>query len=186
MRFVDWFGLEGRSELLTSGKQDAGDPWCAGHHDESDSPLWSGAQVAPTPVRQKWWLRGLWCEGDTSERSILQKENEKLRFLNTQLKSWSENQWVFMTALKESLKSCSQRADVAEDQTLCSIVLLQNCNINWIHSLFKSLMGKGIKKGTKNGDVRLDSDEAEKFKFPCHFEPPLPVRSSLPPCVWGN
>lgn len=47
----------------------------------------------------------------------LWRENDKLRSVNSYLKSWSEKQTASMTALKKSLLSHSHRAGIAENQT---------------------------------------------------------------------
>lgn len=64
-----------------------------------------------------------------SALECLQRENDKLRFINSHFKSWSENQTAFLTALKESLISHSHRADVAENQTENSTV--QVAGLKW-------------------------------------------------------
>ena len=51
-----------------------------------------------------------------SALECLQKESDKLRSVNSHLESRSENQTASMTALNESLISCSHRTDIAENQ----------------------------------------------------------------------
>lgn len=46
-----------------------------------------------------------------------QRENDKPGSVNFQLKSWSGKQKASITALKESLISCSHTAATAENQT---------------------------------------------------------------------
>lgn len=89
----------------------------------------------------------------------LRRENDKLRSVNSHLKSWSEKQTASKTALKESLLSRSCRADIAENQTQNVMVQVaelkwqlnsQSCRISYVK--IRSLVGekmRSLKRGIR-------------------------------------
>lgn len=68
-----------------------------------------------------------WIPMNTLEH--LQKGNEKLRSLNSQLKSCSENQRTSIAALKVSFISNCHRAYPAINQTQIQLCRFQNYNV---------------------------------------------------------
>ena len=59
-----------------------------------------------------------------SEIFALERDNERLRVINHQLKATCETQRVSLAVQKETLISCRQRAEQAKDQSQDLIILL--------------------------------------------------------------
>lgn len=126
----------------------------------------------------------------------LQTENEKLRSLNSQLKSWLENQGMSILTLKVSLISNKQRIYCWKSNrnincANCKIITSSNSTallgkstaLSSFSLKVGALIAKKWNSKTWNETNWLYPNRAENVKLLSHSEPPLQVENIFPSCA---